>query len=165
MLLRIKTSSWSKKTSYCINYLCERHVCGNSCSLFCQKSLFFLREHNLFKLELRGGKTTFFFLHDMLFCGFSVEHIIVPHFQHTSRAILTGIFAVNLNLCYIFSKIFESDQNNTDMRVLTCSDLLGSTESNVASSMAKVQGSSLVMSSSSIASLTKSSNKKNMHVN
>lgn len=50
------------------NYLCERHVCGNGNSLFRQKPLFLLSEHNFFKLKLKDRKRNF------LSVVFSVEH-------------------------------------------------------------------------------------------
>lgn len=50
---------WSAHVNkhFTISYLCERHVSGNSRSLFWQKPLFLLSEHNLFKLELEREKT------------------------------------------------------------------------------------------------------------
>lgn len=64
-----KTISSSKYTFSSIHYLCERHVRGNCCSLFRQKPLLLLSEHNLFELELEGEETQIFnhLLHLWLF--------------------------------------------------------------------------------------------------
>lgn len=46
-----------------MNYLCERHVCWNSDTLFGQKSLLLLREHNIFELELKKRNTSQIHIH------------------------------------------------------------------------------------------------------
>ncbi len=66
-----------------MRYLCERHVRGNSCSLFRQKPLLLLSEHNLFELELEGEKTKIF-KSPVTFAGRSVKNKTVPQLRHVT---------------------------------------------------------------------------------